>query len=208
MRDFYFFTSKKITAQECIDTLRKEIKDVKMNGEDGIMIDGKFRSFLWFSDDTINDFDLSQEEKESFASFEVFSFLLEKKNKDISMIIVEYFSMFNPTINEVIVVAILLPKTIPILWLNVNKFAFRSAITIIIRAELDWIIEVEMNPVNTLECRDEVSLFSLLFTLSIESFNKSLVSKSIEYINKITPPSNIVTLIFYHQLIIFLWEFF
>ena len=28
------------------------------------MIDGKFRSFLWFSNDTINDFSLSEEEKE------------------------------------------------------------------------------------------------------------------------------------------------
>ena len=65
MRDFYFFTSKKITAQECIETLRKEIKDVKMNGEDGIMIDGKFRSFIWFSDDTLEDFFCTQEEKES-----------------------------------------------------------------------------------------------------------------------------------------------
>ena len=66
MRDFYFFTSKKITAKECIRVMSPEIKNVKMNGENGIMIDGKFRSFLWFSDDTINDFDLSQEEKESF----------------------------------------------------------------------------------------------------------------------------------------------
>ena len=65
MRDFYFFTSKKITAQECIDTLRKEIKDVKMNGEDCIMIDGKFRSFIWFGDDTLEDFFCTQEEKES-----------------------------------------------------------------------------------------------------------------------------------------------
>ena len=66
MRDFYFFTSKKITAKECISVMSPEIKNVKINGENGIMIDGKFRSFLWFSDDTINDFDLSQEEKERF----------------------------------------------------------------------------------------------------------------------------------------------
>ena len=66
MRDFYFFTSKKITAKECIGALSQEIKDIKLNGENGIMIDGKFRSFLWFSDDTINDFSFSHEEKESF----------------------------------------------------------------------------------------------------------------------------------------------
>ena len=66
MRDFYFFTSKKMTAKECFCALNSEIKNVKMNGEDGIKIDGKSRSYIWFSDDTINDFMISQEEKESF----------------------------------------------------------------------------------------------------------------------------------------------
>lgn len=65
MRDFYFFTSKKITAKECVCALSQEIKDAKLNGDDGIMIDGKFRSFLWFSNDTIDDFFLSEEEKEN-----------------------------------------------------------------------------------------------------------------------------------------------
>ena len=65
MRDFYFFTGKKITAKECFDALSREMKDVKLNGEDGIMIDGKFRSFIWFSNDTIDDLLFSQEEKEN-----------------------------------------------------------------------------------------------------------------------------------------------
>ena len=65
MRDFYFFTSKKITAEECLCALSREIKNVKINGDDGIIIDGKFRSFIWFGDDTINDCDFSQEEREN-----------------------------------------------------------------------------------------------------------------------------------------------
>ena len=66
MRDFYFFTSKKISAKECISVMSKEIKNVKIYGDNCIMIDGKFRSFLWFGDDTINDFSISKEEKEKF----------------------------------------------------------------------------------------------------------------------------------------------
>lgn len=66
MRDFYFFTSKKITAKECIGVMSQEIKNVKINGDDCIMIDGKFRSFMWFGDDTIHDFSISKEEKEKF----------------------------------------------------------------------------------------------------------------------------------------------
>ena len=66
MRDFYFFTSKKITAKECIGVMSPEIKNVKINGDDCIMIDGKFRSFMWFGDDTIHDFSISKEEKEKF----------------------------------------------------------------------------------------------------------------------------------------------
>ena len=65
MRDFYFFTGVKLTAADCFPLLQREIKNVKMNGENGILIDGKFRSYLWFSNDTVQDFFLSSEEKES-----------------------------------------------------------------------------------------------------------------------------------------------
>lgn len=46
-------------------------------------------------------------------------------------------SKFNPIINEVVVVAILLPNIIPILLLKFKRFAFISVIVIIITAELD-----------------------------------------------------------------------
>ena len=67
MRDFYFFTSKKITAEDCFEALSKEIKHVEMNGTDNIWINAKSRSFIWFYNETIDDFFFeSQEAKEEF----------------------------------------------------------------------------------------------------------------------------------------------
>ncbi len=80
-----------------------------------------------------------------------FGFLKRLKVREISIIKGASFSIFNPTMNEVIVVAILLPKTIPKLWLNVSKLALIRAIVIMISAELDWIMAVEIKPVNKLE---------------------------------------------------------
>ena len=69
MRDFYFFTSKKLTAQDCFEALKKEIKHVEMNGTDNIWINDKSRSFIWFDNESIDDFFLeSQEEKEEFKN--------------------------------------------------------------------------------------------------------------------------------------------
>ena len=67
MRDFYFFTSKKITAKDCFEALSKEIKHIEMNGTDNIWINDKSRSFLWFYNETIDDFFFeSQEAKDEF----------------------------------------------------------------------------------------------------------------------------------------------
>jgi hypothetical protein len=67
MRDFYFFTSKKITAEDCFEALSKEIKNVEMNGENNIWINAKSRSFIWFNNESYNDFIFeSPEEKEKF----------------------------------------------------------------------------------------------------------------------------------------------
>ena len=67
MRNFYLFTSKKITAKDCFEALSKEIKHIEMNGTDNIWINAKFRSFLWFYNETIDDFFFeSQEAKDEF----------------------------------------------------------------------------------------------------------------------------------------------
>ena len=66
MRDFYLFTSKKITAKDCFEALNKEIKHVETNGVD-IWINAKSKSFISFGDDTIDDFFFeSQEAKDEF----------------------------------------------------------------------------------------------------------------------------------------------
>jgi hypothetical protein len=55
MRDFYLFTSKKITAKDCFEALSKEIKHIEMNGTDNIWINAKFRSFFWFNNERLED---------------------------------------------------------------------------------------------------------------------------------------------------------
>jgi len=57
MRDFYFFTKTKVTAEDCFEALQKEIKQVRMNGKSDIKIDAKSRSYLWLYNDRIEDFE-------------------------------------------------------------------------------------------------------------------------------------------------------
>jgi len=65
MRDFYFFTSQKLTAKDCFEALSKEIKNVEMNGADNIWINAKSRSYIWFHNERLEDgFYESQEEYE------------------------------------------------------------------------------------------------------------------------------------------------
>ena len=69
MRNFYFFTSQKLTAKDSFDALSKEIKNIKMNGENDIMIDSKSRSFITFRNGSPDDFLFdTQEELESFKN--------------------------------------------------------------------------------------------------------------------------------------------
>lgn len=69
MRDFYFFTSQKLTAKDCFDALSKEIKNIKMNGENDIMIDSKSRSFITFNNSSTDNFLFdSPEELECFKN--------------------------------------------------------------------------------------------------------------------------------------------
>ena len=54
MRDFYFFTSKKITAEDCFEVLSKEIKYIE-KGTNNIWINAKSRSFIWFNNERLED---------------------------------------------------------------------------------------------------------------------------------------------------------
>jgi hypothetical protein len=51
MRDFYFYTSRPLTAKDCYDSLKSEIKNLRGSNtpeEIQISVSGKWRSYLWF----------------------------------------------------------------------------------------------------------------------------------------------------------------
>ena len=69
MRELIFFVNKKITAKDCFEALKNEIKHVEMNGSENIWINAKSKSFLIFTDDTLDDFIFnSPKELEEFKS--------------------------------------------------------------------------------------------------------------------------------------------
>ena len=58
MRDIYFYTSRPITAKDCFGSLSHEIKNIR--GTDNpdqahISVGGKWRSYLWFYNERIED---------------------------------------------------------------------------------------------------------------------------------------------------------
>ena len=58
MRDFYFYTGRPMTAKDCFDSLSNEIKNIR--GTDNpdqalISVGGKWRSYLWFYNERIED---------------------------------------------------------------------------------------------------------------------------------------------------------
>lgn len=77
----------------------------------------------------------------------------------------DIFSIFNPVIKEVMVVAILLPNIMPMLLLNVNILAFIKEMVKSITADDDWIIDVAKKPVLRLFNVEEVIEFNFCFTL-------------------------------------------
>ena len=98
--------------------------------------------------------------------------------------------------NEVMVVAMLLPSIIPMLLLKVNILAFMRPIVNIITAELDCINAVEIKPTNRLFEVDEVIFNNFCFIFVNDSVIKLLLKKSIEYMKRIIPPINNVRVIF------------
>ena len=69
MRDFYFFTNSKLTAEDCYEQLKAAIPHVVMNGSTDIRIAAKSRSYLWFYNDTIDGFYFdTSEEREEFRT--------------------------------------------------------------------------------------------------------------------------------------------
>ena len=64
MRDFYFFTNTPLTAKDCYESLKKEIKYIEMNGDTDIWINyKKSKSFLWFYNERLEDYWCCTEEE-------------------------------------------------------------------------------------------------------------------------------------------------
>ena len=69
MRDFYFYTSKPLTAKDCYDCLNEKIKNIRgTNALDEVQISvgGKWRSYLWFYNERFEDYINFYENQEEF----------------------------------------------------------------------------------------------------------------------------------------------
>ena len=69
MRDFYFYTSKPLTATDCYDCLNEKIKNIRgTNALDEVQISlgGKWRSYLWFYNERFEDYINFYESQEEF----------------------------------------------------------------------------------------------------------------------------------------------
>ena len=69
MRDFYFYTSRPLTAKDCYDSLKSEIKNLRGSNtpeEIQISVSGKWRSYLWFYNERLEDHMDFYETKEEF----------------------------------------------------------------------------------------------------------------------------------------------
>ena len=75
MRDLYFFTNKKITANDCFKQLKTEIPEIKMNGQTDIIIDAESKSFIWFYNEQWDSF-IFEDPKE----FDLFKQKIELKD--------------------------------------------------------------------------------------------------------------------------------
>ena len=69
MRDFYFYTSKPLTAKDCYDCLKEKIKNIcgtNALDEVQISVSGKWRSYLWFYNERFEDYINFYESQEEF----------------------------------------------------------------------------------------------------------------------------------------------
>jgi hypothetical protein len=107
----------------------------------------------------------------------------------------DMLSMFNPTIKDVMVVAILLPRSIPMLLLKFNNPAFIKLMVKIITAELDWIIKVLIKPNKRLFLVVLVANVIFSFSLFKDKVASVSLKEFIEYTKTIRAPSKIVKVI-------------
>ena len=117
MRDFYFYTSRPVTAKDCFDSLSNKIKNIRgTNNLDEIQISvgGKWRSYLWFYNERLEDGVYeSEEELES-----------DKKRIPIEEPYINFFETYR-SVDAKRFIAVLM-KIYPELYIDVDESDFWS----------------------------------------------------------------------------------
>ena len=117
MRDFYFYTSRPLTAKDCFDSLSNEIKNIRgTNNLDEIQISvgGKWRSYLWFYNERLEDG--VYESKEELES--------DKKRIPIEGPYINFFETYR-SVDAKRFIAVLM-KIYPELYIDVDESDFWS----------------------------------------------------------------------------------
>lgn len=119
MRDFYFYTSKPLTAKDCFDSLKSEIKNLRgSNNPEEIQISasGKWRSYLWFYNERLEDHMDFYETKEEFEE--------ERKRIPIQDPYINFFETYR-SVDAKRFIAVLM-KIYPELYIDVDESDFWS----------------------------------------------------------------------------------
>ncbi|MBR2479316.1 MAG: hypothetical protein IKB47_02805 [Clostridia bacterium] len=117
MRDFYFYTSRPMTAKDCFDSLNNEIKNIRgTNNLDEVQISvgGKWRSYLWFYNERFEDYMNFYESEEEFEA-----------DKDLIPIKEPYINFFEAyrSVDAKRFIAVLM-RIYPELYVEVNEMDY------------------------------------------------------------------------------------
>lgn len=117
MRDFYLYTSRPLTAKECFDSLKNEIQNI--HGSDKvdeiqISVSGKWRSYLWFYNERLEDYIGFYETKEEFEE--------EKKRIPIQDPYVNFFETYRSVDAKRFITVLM--RIYPELYIDVNESEF------------------------------------------------------------------------------------
>ena len=117
MRDFYFYTSRPMTAKDCFDSLNNEIKNIRgTNNLDEVQISvgGKWRSYLWFYNERFEDYMNLYESEEEFEA-----------DKDLIPIKEPYINFFEAyrSVDAKRFIAVLM-RIYPELYVEVNEMDY------------------------------------------------------------------------------------
>ena len=119
MRDFYFYTSRPLTAKDCYDSLKSEIKNLRGSNtpdEIQISVSGKWRSYLWFYNERLEDHMDFHETKEEFEE--------ERKRIPIQDPYINFFETYR-SVDAKRFIAVLM-KIYPELYIDVDESDFWS----------------------------------------------------------------------------------